>query len=89
MDKVIVIIVGAICGVGQFLLMRHSLKPLTEGGSPKIGLFMILKFLIPLALLVGCALVDPKLLPYAGGALCLMLFITTGINYLLTLKKKG
>ena len=77
MDKIIAVVAGCVCGVGQFFLMRHTLKPLAQGKDPKTALFMILKLPIPLVLLVGCALVNPELLPYAGSAFCLSMVVAT------------
>ena len=89
MGRVIAVIIGAVCGTGQFFLLRHTLKPLTEGKTPNVGLFTILKLPIPLALLITCAFINTDLLPFAGGAFCLSLIIASVINNLTTLNKKG
>ena len=88
MDKVIAAIIGVVCGGGQFFLLRYTLKPLAEGKNLKVGLLMFLKFPIPLVFLVGCALINPDLLPFAGGAFCLSLVAASVINNLVTLKKR-
>jgi len=89
MDKVITIIIGLLCGIGQFLMMRYTLRPLAEGGTPQIFKMMFLQIPIPLVLLLGCAFIDKGLLPFAGGAFCLSMVVTSVANHLITLKKKG
>ena len=89
MDKIIAIVIGGLCGVGQFLLLRYKLKPLTEGNIPRIGRMLFLQFPVPLTLLLCYALINFKLLPIAGGAFCLSLIITSVLSHFTTLKKKG
>ena len=89
MGKVVVIIIGLLCGVGQFFTMRYTLRPLAEGGTPQVFKLMLLQIPIPLVLLLGCAFVDTGLLPFTGGAFCLSMIIASVANYLITLKKKG
>jgi len=89
MDKAIALIVGALCGVGQFYVVRHSLKPLAENGELSLTKGVFLKVPIPLALLLGCAFINPRLLPFAGGAFCVCLIVTGIVNHLITLKKEG
>ena len=89
MDKVIALIIGALCGIGQFLMIRHTLKPLSEGEDPQIAKLMILKLPIPLALLFGCAFINTDLLPFAGIAFCLSLVTASVANHLRTMKKRG
>ena len=89
MDRLIALVIGALCGAGQFFLMRHTLKPLSKGGDPQIFKVMLLKFPIPLVLLVGCAFIDPNLLPFAGIAFCLGMVVISIANHLITTKKKG
>ena len=89
MDRIIAVVIGLLCGVGQFFIMRYSLKPLSEGGDPQVGRFMLLKLPIPLILLVGYAFVDSNLLPFAGIAFCLSMVLISVANHLATMKKKG
>ena len=89
MDIVIVIIVGALCGGGQFLVLRHTLKPLSEGKTPRIGAMFILQMPIPIVLLLCCAFINVGLLPYAGGAFCFSLVVSAVTNHLITQRKKG
>ena len=87
MDKFITVIIGILCGVAQFFVMRYTLKPLSKGEAPFTALFMLLKLPIPIALLVGIALVDVGLMPYGGIALCVGLFGSSVLNHLITTKK--
>ena len=89
MDKMISLILGALCGGGQFLVLRHTLKPLAEGGVPQIAKVMLLQLPIPLILLLGCAFINPNLLPFTGSAFCFSLIISGVANHLVTMKKKG
>jgi len=88
MDKFIAITIGVICGIGQFLMLRYTLKPLAEGKAPKVGKMRLLLLPIPLVLLVGCAFIDANLLPFVGIAFCLSLMAASIINHLLTTNKK-
>ena len=54
-----------------------------------MGVMMFLKLPIPIALLVGCALIDTVLLPFAGVALCAGLMAASVVNHLMTTKKGG
>jgi len=88
MDKLVTIMIGAICGIGQFFMLRYTLKPLTEGEAPKVGMMMLLKLPIPLILLLVCAIIDVNLLPFVGISFCLSLMAASIINHLITTKKK-
>ena len=88
MDIIIVLIVGALFGFIQFLLRRRTLKPLAEGNPPQVGVLFFLKLAVPLVLLIGCALVDTALLPYAAASFCLSSIVATVANHLITNKKK-
>jgi len=88
MEHVFALVLGALCGVGQFFLIRYSLKSLAEAGKPQLVKVSVLKLPIPLALLLGCALLNADLLPFVGGAFCLTLVITGAVNHLLTLKRE-
>lgn len=89
MDKILAILVGALCGIGQFFILRHSLKSLAKGENPGVGKTMFLRLPLPLILLFGCAFVDFTLLAFVGAAFCLSLITASVINHLMTLKKKG
>ena len=89
MDKVIVAIIGILCGIGQFFVLRYTLKPLSKGEAPQTALFMLLKLPIPIMLLGGSALVDVGLLPFVGIAFCAGLFASSVVNHLLTIKKEA
>lgn len=89
MNRIVAIIIGALCGAGQFLLLRYTLKPLAKGENPGIGKMMFLQLPLPLVLLLICAFIDFMLLAFAGGAFCLSLITASVINYIVTLKKKG
>lgn len=89
MDKFVAIVIGALCGVGQFFILRYTLKPLEKGGNPRIGIMMLMRLPLPLALLIGCAAIDFVLLAFTGGAFCLGLIIASVINHFAMLKKKG
>lgn len=88
MDKLAAIIIGAACGIGQFLVMRKALKPLSEGRSPRVGIVKLLQLPIPLVLLLVCAFINVNLLPFVGIAFCLSLFAASVVNHLITMKKK-
>ena len=89
MDKIIVIILGAVCGTAHFLLLRYKLKPLAEGKGLKAGRMLLLQYPVPLAFFLGCAFVNPGLLPYAGGAFCLSLITSGAVNHFTGMRKKG
>lgn len=89
MDKAAAIIIGALFGIGQFLVLRHTLKPLEKGEDLQVGKTMLLRLPLPLVLLGGCALIDVVLLAFAGGAFCAGLIIASVINHFRMLKKKG
>ena len=86
MDRLLAVVAGLIFGVGQFFILRRTLRPLTQGSAPRTGLFMLLKLPLPILLLVGCALVDTGLVPFAGGAFCAGLVAAAVVNHLLTVK---
>ena len=88
MDKVIVLIIGALCGVGQFLILKRTLKPLSEGKTPQIGIMFFLQMPIPMALLLCCAFINVVLLPFAGGAFCFGLIVSAVTNHLVTQKRR-
>jgi len=89
MDKILAIIIGALCGIGQFFILRYTLKSLARGENPGVGRTVFLRLPLPLALLVGCAFVDFTLLAFVGGAFCLSMIAASVINHFVTLKKKG
>ena len=89
MGKIIAFVLRAFCGIGQFFIMRHTLKPLSEEGNPMLIRGILLKVPIPFALLLGCAYIDVQLLPFAGSAFCISLVVSGVINHLVTLKKEG
>lgn len=89
MGKILAIIIGALCGIGQFFILRYTLKPLSEGENPGVGKMMFLRLPLPLMLLVSCAFIDFTLLAFAGVAFCLSLIMASVINHFMTLKKKG
>lgn len=92
MDKILAIIIGAVCGIGQFLILRHTLKPLAKGEDPGVGMagkMMFLQLPLPLVLLLICAFIDVALLAFVGVAFCLSLITASVINHFVTLKKKG
>ena len=89
MDSIIALVVGLLCGIIQFFIMRYTLKPLAEGEDLPVFKFMFLKLPVPLVLLLGYAFTNADLLPFAGLAFCLSLIIASAANHLLTLKKKG
>jgi len=89
MDKILAIIIGALCGIGQFFILRYTLKSLTEGENPGVGRTMLLRLPLPLVLLLSCAVVDFTLLAFVGVAFCLSLITASVINHFVTLKKKG
>ena len=88
MNIFIAIAAGVLCGVLQFLLRLHTLKPLAQGNSPQIGKMFFSKMVIPLVLLISCALVDTALLPFAAVAFCLSSIVATVAYHLITNKKK-
>jgi len=90
MDKILAIIIGALCGTGQFFILRYTLKSLAKGEkNPEIGIMMFLRLPLPLVLLISCAFIDFTLLPFTGVAFCLSLITASVINHFVTLKKKG
>jgi len=89
MDKILAIIIGALCGIGQFFILRYSLKSLAEGENPGVGKTMFLRLPLPLVLLLSCAFIDFTLLAFVGVAFCLSLITASVINHVVTLKKKG
>lgn len=88
MKILIVLVIGIICGVGQFFMLRFTLKPLSEGKTPQVAKMMFLQLPIPLILLLGCALVNTNLLPFAGGAFCLSLVAAAVVNHFITSKRR-
>ena len=88
MNKLITVVISILCGVGQFFILRQTLKPISKGESPQTVLFMLLKLPVPLALLGGCALIDTGLLPFAGIAFCAALMVSSVVNHLVTMKKE-
>lgn len=88
MDKFAAIIIGAICGIGQFLMLRYTLKPLSEGKTPKVSKVKLSQLPIPLVMLFGCAFIDIYLLLFVGIAFCLSLFAASVVNHFITMKKK-
>ena len=89
MGILIAIVVGAACGVGQFFLRRAVLRPLAEGKDIPVAKVLFFQMPIPFVLLLGCALVNAELLPFAGGAFCLCLVAASVVNHMVTIKKKG
>ena len=88
MDKILALVVGIICGIGQFLVLRHALKPLAEGKDPKVFKVLFFQIPIPFILLLCCALIDTNLLPFTGSSFCLSLVVASAVNYFVTQKKK-
>ena len=66
---VLALIAGIACGVGQFFLLRRTLRPLSEGKNPS-ALMLLSQLPIPIVLLLGCAMINVTLLPFAGGGFC-------------------
>lgn len=89
MDKLIAVLIGLLCGVVQFFILRYTLKALSKGEEQGIGKTMLLRLPLPIALLVVCAVIDVSLLPFIGAAFCLSLIAASVINHVVTLKKKG
>lgn len=89
MDKIVAIIIGALCGIGQFFILRYTLKALAEGEPAGVGKMMLLRLPLPLVLLLSCAFIDFTLLAFVGVAFCLSLITASVINHFVTLKKKG
>jgi hypothetical protein len=88
MDKIIALIVGILFGVVQLFVLRHALKPLSEGKDPKVFKVLFFQMPIPFVLLLSCAFIDPNLLPFVGSSFCLSLIIAAVINHFVTQKKK-
>lgn len=89
MDKILAVIVGILGGIGQFFILRYTLKPLAKGDQPQVGIMMFLQMPLPIILLLICAFVDFTLLAFVGGAFCLGLITASVINHITTMKKKG
>lgn len=89
MDKILAIIIGALCGIGQFFILRYTLKSLAIGENPGVGKAMLLRLPLPLVLLISCAFIDFTLLAFIGVAFCLSLITASVFNHFVTLKKKG
>lgn len=89
MDKFLALTIGILGGIGQFYILRHTLKPLARGEQPQVGIMMFLQLPLPIALLLGCAFIDFTLLAFVGGAFCLGLIAASVINHITTMKKKG
>lgn len=89
MDKLLVVVVGILCGVGQFFLLRAALKPLAEGKPPNVVKMLLSQLPIPLVLLLGCAYINVDLLLFAGVAFSLSMVLASVAYHLITLKKKG
>ncbi|MFV0529370.1 MAG: hypothetical protein ACK5MN_11720 [Lachnospiraceae bacterium] len=89
MNILITILIGIAGGVGQFFIMRYTLKPLERSENPNIAKLMLLKFPLPLALLVVCGLLDYSLLAYMGGAFCGSLFLSSVINHIVMGRKQA
>lgn len=89
MGKILASIIGALCGIGQFLILRYTLKSLTKGENSRIGKMMFWRLPLPLILLLCCAFIDFTLLAFVGVAFCLSLLTASVINHFVTLKKKG
>jgi len=89
MDRIVSLIIGLLCGIGQFYVVRATLKPLSEGKDLQMFKVVLLKLPIPVILFLGCAFINIKLLPFVGIAFCLSLTSSGIINHLMTMKKKG
>ena len=89
MDKILAITTGVLGGIGQFFILRHTLKPLARGENPQVGIMMFLQLPLPVALLLGCAFIDFTLLAFVGGAFCLGLIAASVINHIAMMRKKG
>ena len=84
---VFALIAGITCGVGQFFLLRRTLRPLSEGKNPS-ALMLLSQLPIPIVLLLGCAMINVKLLPFSGGGFCGGLVLSAAANLLIEKKKK-
>jgi len=89
MDRIIATVVGLLCGIVQFLIMRYTLAPLARGENIHAAKVLLLRLPVPAVLLLGCAFINSSLLPFAGIAFCLSLTVAGAVNHLLTMKKKG
>ena len=78
------LIAGIACGIGQFFLLRRVLRPISEGKNPS-ALMLFSQLPIPAVLLFGCAMINVKLLPFAGGG---WLVLSAAANLLIEKKKK-
>lgn len=87
MGIIISLIIGIVGGVGQFFVLRYTLKPLAEGKSPSVGKLFFLKLPIPAALLGGCALIGVRFLPFLGGAFCVGMVVASVFNHFIANKK--
>jgi len=89
MDKILAVVIGALCGIGQFFIMRYTLKSLAKGENTGIGKMMFLRLPLPMVLLLGCAFIDYTLLAFVGVAFCLSMITASIINHFVTPKRKG
>lgn len=89
MAEILAVIIGALCGIGQFFILRQTLKALAKGEDPGVGKTMFWRLPLPLVLLLSCAFIDFTLLAFVGVAFCLSLITASVINHIVTLKKKG
>ena len=81
------LIAGIACGIGQFFLLRRVLRPISEGKNPS-ALMLFSQLPIPAVLLFGCAMINVKLLPFAGGGFCGGLVLSAAAHLLIEKKKK-
>ena len=81
------LIIGAVSGAAQFLLLSKFTASVTGGTlCVKTALFGVSQFFIPVAVLLCCALLFPAGLMWSGIGMAASLVICALINFVFRLK---
>ena len=81
-------IIGTASGIGQFWLLSRFSAAITRGKiNNKVVILAISQFLLPIIVLVCCALLFPQNLLWIGAGMAASLIICAAVRFLFVLKK--
>jgi len=84
------LLIGVATGVVQYLMLAKFTNSVTNGTlSKKTAMFAVAQFLLPLAVLVGCALLIEGSILWAGVGITASLTTCALVRYFLTQKSSS